>query len=231
MCNKNLYKRFCAIIISLGVVLSVGQYAYAHNPKLIEAEYMATQNPTIETLGCLCALYKQDVEYHKANEEYAEAQKSEAGVLWAKSKQLEIIANNDDTPENWENVAQSWADTADLYEAAGNTDDVATARINAIDARNNARQARYVTNNNASENCKNEGSCSGTDAALSRGAGVSEDEAQELWEEATKANDEARKDRTPESWKKAENCWDETAAAKEAVEQTRAAITAEALAA
>lgn len=73
MCNGNIYKKFCAIIISLGVILSVEQYSYAHSPELEAAERAAKENLTIEILERLCILYQQDVEHHEANGEYDKA--------------------------------------------------------------------------------------------------------------------------------------------------------------
>lgn len=90
MCNGKFYKRFCAIAVSLGVVLSVGQYSYAHSPELLSAEADAKVNPTMTTLGRLCDLYEKDVEYHNSRKEYDEAKKSEDDLLSTRKK-LDII--------------------------------------------------------------------------------------------------------------------------------------------
>ena len=77
MHNKNIYKKLCTATISLGLLFSIGQFAYAHNPNLYDAEELAASNPTIENLTHLRALYAMDMLQHYANGENDEAKEAE----------------------------------------------------------------------------------------------------------------------------------------------------------
>ena len=77
MHNKNIYKKLCTATISLGLLFSIGQFAYAHDPNLYDAEKLAASNPTLENLTHLRSLYKMDIKQHYAKGENDEAKEAE----------------------------------------------------------------------------------------------------------------------------------------------------------
>ncbi len=76
MRNRNTYKKFCTIMIALGLVFSGGQLAYAHSQELKEAEAVVASKPTIENLIYIHDLYRQDAQIHHSNHELEEAHSS-----------------------------------------------------------------------------------------------------------------------------------------------------------
>ena len=77
MHNKSIYKKLCTATISLGLLFSIGQFAYAHDPNLKVVETFVGSNPTIENLTLLRTLYKMDIQQHHINGENDEANEAE----------------------------------------------------------------------------------------------------------------------------------------------------------
>ena len=87
MHNKNIYKKLCTATISLGLLFSIGQFSYAHDPNLYDAEELAASNPTLENLTHLRSLYAMDMlqhyakgQIHEAKEADQEFQKTQARI-------------------------------------------------------------------------------------------------------------------------------------------------------
>ena len=86
MCTKNIYKKFCLMLILMGLILCNGKCVYAHSDELIKAVEESSKNPTIESLERLVCLFEEDVKYHQSRGETMEEYKSKAMALSIKSR-------------------------------------------------------------------------------------------------------------------------------------------------
>ena len=93
MHNKNIYKKLCTATISLGLLFSIGQFAYAHNPNLRAAEQLAASEPTIENLTYLRSLYEIDIQQHYANGENDKAEEAEHALRTTKLQINNILSH------------------------------------------------------------------------------------------------------------------------------------------
>ncbi len=124
MCTRSVYKKFCFVLILIGLILCGERSIYAHINELTEAINASEKNPTIESLERLVCLFEEDVEYHQARGEIMEAKRSKAMAISAKVE-LAIRTHNELTEENYEEIitllkleSDLWNDVKDAERAA-----------------------------------------------------------------------------------------------------------------
>ena len=92
MHNKNIYKKLCTATISLGLLFSIGQFAYAHDQSLKVVETFVRSKPTIEHLTLLRSLYEIDIQQHYAKGQIKEAIEAEQKLQKTQAQINSILA-------------------------------------------------------------------------------------------------------------------------------------------
>ena len=155
--NKNIHKKFCTVMISLGLFFSLGQLAYAHNRDIADAEAIVSVSPTIENYKRLHALYKYQVckyaslgKYDKAitlkskDSGIKDVALSEAYCAMKKAEAAEKTANQLGSASDWENAAILWNQAANWYAVAELPEAINNNKKRVYSAKCHAISATYI---------------------------------------------------------------------------------------
>ena len=120
MSTRSIYKKFCFVLILMGLILCGGRCAYAHISELTKAIDELKISPTIENLERLVCLFEEDVEYHQSRGEIVEAKRSKAMAVSVKVE-LAMREYNKLTEESYEKIitllkleSDLWNDVKDI---------------------------------------------------------------------------------------------------------------------
>ncbi len=115
---RNIYKKFCVVMILIGLILCSERCVYAHNDELIKAIATSGQNPTIENLEYLVYLFEEDTKYHRSRGEFIEANRSNALSVSIKAK-IAIESHVNPTEEDYKEIIDLLQLETELWDNLG----------------------------------------------------------------------------------------------------------------